>query len=132
MSTVMPDSTYTSKFIADGQKATLSGRKFLNTMLVTSESRPDHIYRTSFGDFFLRHWQEIKVTTQFYPMPEELFYQPKTLSLMLYGTTEMWLALLRANGMKNVTEFHMPIILIYNPSEIKQLIDIFFKREGRK
>lgn len=127
-----PNHTYMSQFISDGQKATLSGRKFFDTMLVGSTDRPDHIYRAAFGDFFLRHWNQLKVTSQYYVLPQEMFYQPKTLSLMLYGTTELWLGLLRINGMKNITEFHYPVILIYNPSEVKELINIFFKREGQK
>lgn len=126
---MIPNNTYMEQYIADGQKSPMSGRKFMDTMLVTSKDNPDHIYRTSFGDFFLRHWKDFKPAMQLYACPQSCYYQPKTLSLMLYGTTELWLALLRANGMKNITEFHSPIILVYNPSKVKELINIFLKRE---
>ena len=60
-----------------------------------------------------------------------MFYKPKMLSYELYGTTELWLAILRANNMKNISEFHYPIIKVYQPDRLKELIKVFFKREDK-
>ena len=60
-----------------------------------------------------------------------MFYKPKMVSMELYGTTELWLSLLRVNEMTNITEFHQPLIKVYNPDQVKELITIFFKREGK-
>lgn len=124
-----PNITYTSTFVADGEKNPMTIKNFMETRLISSTENPDHIYRTSFGDFFLRYWDELAVTRMYYAPPETTYYKPKLLSYMLYNTTELWLALLRVNGMTNATEFHLPIIWVYEPRKVKQLIDIFFKRD---
>jgi hypothetical protein len=59
-----------------------------------------------------------------------MFYRPKSVSLDLYGTTELWLALLRVNDFKSVADFHYNVIKVYSPSDLYELINIFFKREG--
>ena len=78
----------------------------------------------------IEHMNEFNEAVQIYQIPETMFYKPKLLSAELYGTTELWLAILRLNGMKNITEFHKPVIQIWEPGTLKQLIDVFFKREG--
>jgi hypothetical protein len=123
-----PNLTYTDQFISDGKKDSNSIRNFFDTYLVSSNDNPDHIYRAAFNDFYLKHYQDLLKITEAYLVPEQYFYQPKTVSYLLYGTTEMWLGLLRLNDMKNVAEFYRPLIAIYNPSKLKQLISIFFKR----
>lgn len=128
----MTDKTiaYADQLIAEAQKDPMNLANFINSILVGNADN-DHVYRTTIGDFFLDHWTELAPATELFPLPQEYFYQPKTLSWDLYGTTDLWLALLRVNGMRNVTEFHNPIIRIYNPARLRELIDIFFKREGK-
>ena len=63
----------------------------------------------------MKYQDELSKAIQLYNIPEAMYYNPKMLSLTLYGTTELWLGLLRVNNMKNVTEFHKPFIKIYNP-----------------
>lgn len=125
------ESTYIENFISVNQKEPLSLKNFTETILV-GDTDSDHIYRTTIDDFFLQHWHELSSTVELFGLPQEFFYQPKALSLQLYGTTDLWLALLRVNGMKNITEFHYPFIRIYNPARLKKLIDVFFKRDGKK
>jgi len=123
--------TYIDSFITEGQQEVLSLDKFYDTMLTADASNPLHIIRIPVSDFFTRYHNQLKHTIQYYNLSSRLFYQPKTVSLELYGTTELWLALLRVNNMRNITEFQEPVIKIYNPVDVKELINIFFKREKK-
>lgn len=126
----MPDLTYMDKFINDGQKEPISLKNLYDTMLIGNEDL-DHIFRIPIDDFFLKHRAELDQYIQVYALDQEMFYKPKALSLKMYGTTELWLAILRVNNMRNITEFHMPYIKLYNPGMVKEIIKIFFKREGK-
>lgn len=127
----LPNTTYINSYINDGQQAVLSLRNFYDTVLVTSTNRPDHIYRVPMADFFVKHKDQLSEIVRYYSIPETMFYKPKMVSYELYDTTELWLALLRLNDMRNTTEFHMPIIKVYEAAPLKELINIFFKREGK-
>ena len=125
------EETYIDSFIAAGQQSMLSLKNFYDTMLTADIDNPTAISRVPIGDFFIKHKDQLSSAIQYYSVAERYFYQPKTLSLELYGTTELWLSLLRVNNMRNVTEFHLPIISIYNPTDLKELINIIFKREHK-
>lgn len=126
----LPNTTYIDKYITDGQQSVLSLKNFYETILIGDIDKPDHIFRAPLNDFFIKHRDQLSETDQWYNVPESMFYKPKMVSYELYGTTEMWLALLRLNNMINITEFHSPMIKIYNPYSVEELISIFFKREG--
>lgn len=126
----LPNITYIDKYITDGQQSVLSLKNFYETILIGDADKPDHIFRAPLNDFFIKHRDQLSETDQWYNVPESMFYKPKMVSYELYGTTEMWLALLRLNNMINITEFHSPMIKIYNPYSVEELISIFFKREG--
>lgn len=127
----LPNITYVDKFIYDGKNQVLSLDNFYDTILTRDINKEDSIARIPFDDFFIKYREQLKTCIQFYSLPESMFYKPKSLSYELYGTTELWLALLRVNEMRNITEFHLPIIRIYNPGQVKDLISIFFKREKK-
>lgn len=126
----LPDITYLDQYILDGEQSTLMLRNFYDTLLVTDANNETNMFRIPLNDFFIKYREQLAVTEQFYSLPQSLFYKPKSLSYNLYGTTELWLALLRVNGLRNISEFHYPIIKIYNPNQLMELINIFFKREG--
>ena len=128
----VPNNTYIDQFINDGQQMTISMKNLYNTILITDADNEDHIFRVPLDDFFLRYKSDLDLIVQYYSLPQTMFYKPKMLSLEQYGTTELWLPILRVNGMKNITEFHNPIIKLYNPDSLKELIKIYFKREGKK
>lgn len=123
-----PNITYMDQYIEDSKKNTLSLKNLYSTLLV-KDSNTDHYFRIPWNDFFLKYRTELKPALQYYQISQNLFYKPKTLSLELYGVVDLWLALLRANNMKSVTEFHKPIIVIYAPGKLEELITIFFKRD---
>jgi hypothetical protein len=119
------------EYIKDGKLAVLSLKNFYNTILTADINQPDHIIRIPIDDFFLKYRAELDTAAQWYNLPDSRFYKPKTLSMELYGTPELWLALLRLNSMRNITEFCQSIIQIYHPGYLKELIGIFFKRENK-
>jgi len=127
----MANTTYVDRYITDGKKEVISLHNIYDTVLVGDINDENHIYRIPIDDFFLKHKAELESTIQWYTVPESMFYKPKLLSLELYGTTELWLALLRVNGFKNVTEFCYPIIKVYNPNMLKEIMKVFFKRERK-
>ena len=124
------DHNYIDNYIQEGLSETFSLQNFYETKLVSNEKK-DHIFRIPFYDFFLEHYKDFENELQFYHIPEHMYYKPKTVSFDIYGTTEMWLPILRVNKMSSIVEFHKPIIQIYNPNTIFDLISIFFKREGK-
>lgn len=123
--------TYIDQFVIEGQQEVFTISKFYDSMLSADADNPLHVIRIPIYDFFTRYHDQLKSAVQVYHLPTRLFYQPKALSQELYGTTELWLALLRVNNMKNIAEFQGPIINIYNPTDVKELINIFFKREKK-
>ena len=123
--------TYVDYFINQSQKEVLSLKNIYSTMLVSSLDNLEHIFRIPIDDIFIRYRKELEILAQVVNLPEKYYYQPKKLSLELYGTTELWLSLLRLNEMVNITEFDQPVIMIYNPNELKNFINVFFKREKK-
>lgn len=127
----MPDTTYIDQYINDGKKSTISLNNLYDTILVGDENDDKNIFRIPTNDFFLKYRRELEESLQFYSIPQTMFYKPKLLSYEIYGTTELWLAILRANNMRNTSEFHYPLIKVYNPDRLKELIKVFFKREKK-
>ena len=128
---MMPDITYIDQYINDGEKETISLSNLYDTILVGDEDNENNIFRIPINDFFLKYKRELEDCLEYYMLPDPMFYKPKLLSLELYGTTELWLGILRANNMRNVSEFHYPLIKVYNPDRLKDLIKVFFKREEK-
>lgn len=126
-----PNSTYINRYIQEGENASLSLGNFTESLLLSNADKT-HIIRVPFDDFFIKHMDEFNVAIQLYQIPDTMFYKPKLLSLELYGTTELWSGILRLNKMKNITEFHKPVIMVWEPRTLKELIDVFFKREGKR
>lgn len=126
-----PNITYLNDYINDGQSALINLRKIYDTILVTEADNRNNIFRIPINDIFLKYNEQFADTIQNYALPEFYFYKPKLLSYELYGTTELWLALLRINVMRNISEFNKSIIKVYTPDQIQELIQIFFKRERK-
>ncbi len=123
--------TYSDDFINEAQKSVLALKHFYDTLLITHHDKRDHIIRVPIHDFFIKYRKELESTIQWYNVPINYLYKPKTVSLELYKTTEMWLALMRLNGFINITEFDQVVIKVYNPADVRELINIFFKRERK-
>lgn len=124
-----PDITDINQFIDDNKKAVLSLNNFYDN--ITLEDNNKCKILIPWNDFFLRYRKELEEIEEWHTIPESHFYKPKMVSFEIYGTTELWLALLRVNNMRNITEFHFPIIKVYNAKGLMELINIFFKREKK-
>ena len=127
----MFDVTWIDKFIREGKSAQVSLHNIYDSMLMMERDNETNMCRIPLYDLFLKHWHQFADTVQDYTLSERHMYQPKTISAEIYGTTEMWLPLLRLNRMRNVTEFTRREIQIYNPTFVKPLIEIFLKRAGK-
>lgn len=126
----LPNVTYIDSYIKDSELAVMNLKNFYETLLVSDVDNRRHTIRIPINDFFLKYRSQLESSATYYNMTDNYFYKPKTLSYDLYDTTEMWLSLLRLNSMRNIIEFNKSIIKIYNPYQVKNLINIFFKREG--
>lgn len=126
----MPNLTYLDRFITDGKKDVIRADNLVVSHLI---SDPDHtsIYRSVFDDFFIQHDEELRENLMMCRVAKTQYYKPKWVSLQVYGTSELWVAILRANKMKSVTEFHWPLIYVYSPLTLKRLINVYFKRENK-
>lgn len=125
------NATFIDKFITDGLHGTMTLRNFYRTILTRDADSSDHIIRIPVEDSFLKYRLQLEETVQIYEISEELFYKPKTVSMQIYQTTEMWLSLLRVNGMLSVADFNIPEIRVYNPDAVQEILGILFKREGK-
>lgn len=126
----MANITYLEQYIKDGKQATISLKNLYESLLVTNSNNKNHIFRTSFDDFFIQHRDHIKDCINLFQISDIMYYKPKMVSHELYGTTELWISLLRINNMTRISEFHYPLIKIYNPNKLEAYIQTFFKREG--
>ncbi len=127
----MPDETYIDQYINDGENDARSLQNTYDTVLIGDVNDTSNIYRVPTSDFFLKHHAELENSISLYQLDENLFYKPKALSLQEYGTTELWISLLRVNNMRSIAEFHQPMIFIYNPDSVLELMKTFFKREDK-
>lgn len=128
----MPNITYLEEYVKDGQAAPITLSKIYDTILVGDADNNQSFYRIPWDDFFIKYQHELEPCVQFYAIPEIKYYKPKMVSMELYGTTELWLSLLRLNYMRNISEFNLPMIKVYNPVMLQEYIDIFFKRESKR
>ena len=122
--------TFVDEYITEGQKAIYGLKHFYRTQLIQNYET-DRIIRVPWSDFFLKYRYELEDSIQLYNVPIKNFYRPKTVSYEIYQTTELWLGLMRLNNFRNITEFDQSIIKIYNPIKLKELVNIFFKREKK-
>lgn len=127
----MPNVTFIDQYISDGRKELVRQENLKTTALICDESLSS-FYRTTFDDFFIQHHTELRQSLMLCRIPLEMYYRPKSVSKQIYGTVELWPALLRANDMKSIADFHYPIINVYAPMRLKQLIDVYFKRDGKE
>lgn len=123
--------TYIDDFIRDSKNDITSLKNIYDTMIIQDKEKGDYFYRVAINDFFLKYRIELTDALQLFRLKEESYYKPKSVSFQLYGTTELWLSLLRANNMRSVMEFNKPVIKAYNPDRLAKYMNIFLEREGK-
>ena len=81
---------------------------------------------------YLPFLKETAVTTDFSDMEKVKYqYKPKSLSYDLYGTTELWSALLELNNMVSLLDLKTDKpILVFDPNEVMELLNEAMIMEG--
>lgn len=73
---------------------------------------------------YMPYLKETAIEADFTDDEKEMYrYKPKMLSNDLYDTTELWSALLELNNMVSITDFQTDKIKVFDPDELKELIN---------
>ena len=73
---------------------------------------------------YLDFFKNIVVTVRFMPKDSYKYnYKPKALSLEMYGTTELWSALLEINNKLSIIDFVFGDCKLFEPRKFKSLIN---------
>lgn len=123
--------TFIDDLILDTQRDRFSLEHLYDQMIVQNPKVSTHFFKIAINDFFIKHNEELRPYVKGFHVGDNWFYRPKGVSYQIYGTTELWLALLRLNNMASAADFNKPIIMVYDPGGLKQIIDIYFQREGK-
>lgn len=130
----MYDHTHMLKSIRDAGEAEIC-RKNLHALAILKDMQTKETIRvpyasiiTNYRDFLSKCVINIALTDS-----EMMRYQysPKWLSEYLYGTTELWSALLDLNGMISILEFNRPKIRIYEQRSFNNYLNEILIMEGR-
>lgn len=121
--------TYIDKFLDAINKVPLRLDTEHKSLLVASNPNI-HIFKIPIDDIFIKYRNRLIFAVTATAISSDEFYRPKLVSEKLYGTTELWLALLRLNKMRDITEFCLPEILIYSPAVVQNLLELILQKEG--
>ena len=80
-----------------------------------------------YKDFLSKAIDEVKLNDK---LKIKYQYNPKAVSFDLYGTTELWDAILVLNNAKSIIDFTPSKIKYYNPSKLKPLLNELMILEG--
>lgn len=128
----MNSTTYYGDLISEGKSQELSYRTLhAKATIQTSTKEQIQIPYMSLTNKYKDFLSEI-VTEITLEGPEHRKYKcnPKGLSLYLYGTTEYWYSLLELNNMISIIDFNKNTIKVYDPTQIKSIINEIFILEG--
>lgn len=128
----MNSTTYLDDLILEGSTAEVSYRN-LHTSAYINKSNGDIIkipymsLTNKYKDYLSVAVEEVEFTPEQY---RTYRFNPKGLSLFLYGTTEYWYALLELNNKVSVIEFDLETLKVYDPKKLKPIINEIFILEG--
>lgn len=129
MNSTTPHETYNLiDFITEGvdseiSVATTSYLLNINDTIITTSSIFD-----SYIDFIMPNTVLISLTDEEY---EKYKFDPKLLSLELYGTMELWFLLLKINRCSSLFEFKSKLVRIIHPNELDVINKIINLNEER-
>lgn len=129
----MYNTTYINDLIRDGLYAQISYRNLHPPVYVTNKSTGETI-SIPYLSLTNKYKDYLRPITLRITLEEveaiKYKYQPKLLSLDLYGTTELWASLLEINNMISVIEFKSESLIVYDPAKIKAMINEILIMEG--
>lgn len=128
----MNSTTYIDDLILEGSTAEISYRNLHSSAYIEKDSGevikiPYMSLTNKYKDFLAPAVEEIELTPEQY---RTYRFNPKALSLFLYGTTEYWYALLELNHKISVIEFDLETLKVYDPKKLKPIINEMFILEG--
>lgn len=89
---------------------------------------------TNYGTVVDRYLPILKKYTVDWTMsPEEMMayaYQPKKLSMFLYGTTEMWSSIMNLNNIYNIAQFNKQTIKVFSEDVFPIIEEILIRERG--
>lgn len=87
-------------------------------------------YKSIISDY-MPFLKETAIDATFTDDEKEMYrYKPKMLSNDLYDTTELWSALLELNNMVSIADFQTEKIKVFDPDELKELLNEIMIMEG--
>lgn len=128
----MNSTTYLDDLILEGSTAEISYRN-LHTSAYITKSNGDIIkipymsLTNKYRDYLDVAVEEVELSPEQY---RTYRFNPKGLSLFLYGTTEYWYALLELNNKVSVIEFDLETLKVYDPKKLRPIINEIFILEG--
>lgn len=128
----MNSMTYLDDLILEGSTAEISYRNLHDKAYLENSSGniikiPYMSLTNKYRDFLDPAVEEIELTPEQY---RTYRFNPKGLSLYLYGTTEYWYALLELNNKISVIEFDLETLKVFDPKKLKPIINEIFILEG--
>lgn len=115
-----------SDFISLGKQSSLTPESFTQRFVIGELNVPIvDVIRDKYYDIIKQnsHLVEFDDDRVF----QSVMYSPRRLSLVLYGTTDLWHLLLWINNMKSNTEFTKKKIYIFDPERLDLINDIINK-----
>ena len=129
----MNSNTYLEDLILEGSTKEISYRSLhSHAYIKNSKNEATRIPYMSLTNKYKDYLSDIVVEVELEPENYRKYrYNPKGLSLFLYGTTEYWYAILELNNLISVIEFDLEVVKVYDPTELKKIINEIFILEGK-
>lgn len=121
------------ELVRQGEESEISYRN-LHTDLVVTYNNTGETVRVPLESLFGKYryfLEKTIVPAKLHDVEFEVYrFKPKALSDRLYGTTEFWSGLLEINHCLSVIDFNNPNIKVYDPLQVKSLINEILILEG--
>lgn len=115
-------------FIIQGKQSSLTTENFNQKFLVGELTIPIiDVIRDKYYDIIKQNSHLVEFTDE--RVFNSIIYSPRRLSLVLYGTTDLWHLLLWINNMKSNTEFTKKKIYIFDPEKLDLINDILNREQ---
>lgn len=109
----------------------ISYRNLHTQIFIDSKGEVIKIPYASLVRNYLPYFQNTVLTAQFTDREVDMYrFRPKRLSYDLYGTTELWSALLELNGLYSTLDFKLDKPKVFEPREFLKLLNEAMILEG--
>ena len=99
----------------------------LHTKAIINDKQTGRRIKVPFSAFSNKYkdaLSSIIITEEMDPIKKkEFWYKPKSVSLFYYETTELWADILTLNGCVSIREFTPDVLKIYDPTELKKILN---------